>query len=57
MTQQKSKLIFAVQDISRPLLTKRNGDLLLRWFGPKRRKMFIINVAELFLFSQTTGVS
>ena len=43
VTGQKSELIFVV--------------LLLRCFAPKRRKIFIINVAELFSFSQTTDVS
>ena len=33
------------------------SNLFLRFFIPEHSKIFIINVAELFSFFQTTGVS
>ena len=52
MTRQKSELVFAVQDVSRPLLLICQQSAL-KIFTPERRKIFILNVTELFLFLQT----
>ena len=53
MTRQKSELVFAVQDASRPLLSVYPQSVL-NFFIPEDSEMFIINVAELFSFFQTT---
>ena len=52
MTRQKSELVFAVQDVSRPLLLIYQQSAL-KIFTSERRKIFILNVTELFLFLQT----
>ena len=49
MTRQKSELVFAVQDVSRPLLLIYQ-QFALKIFTPERRKIFILNVTELFSF-------
>ena len=56
MTRQKSELVFAVQDVSRPLLLIYQQSAL-KIFTPERRTISILNVTELFLFLQTAIAS
>ena len=56
MTRQKSKLVFAVQDASRPSLSIHSQSVL-DFLIPEDSEMFIINVAKLFSFFQTTRAS
>ena len=57
MTRQKSELVFAMQDVSRPPLLLIYQQSLLKIFTPERRKIFIPNVTELFSFLQTAIAS